>query len=177
MQDEGGELVDGWLVEEEMPDFIHETVVVFLIELFRVWLRSNPRGFVAGSEAKYGVLPTRGRKPDVSVFLPGSRKPPARGLVRVPPDIMVEVVTPTPRDGRRDRVEKPQEYAAFGVRWYWIVDPGLRTLEILELNAEGRYVHLVGKAEGLISDVPGCPGLALDLDALWRELDELEAEA
>jgi Uma2 family endonuclease len=173
-EDEPGELVDDRLEEEEVPSFVHELVVVALTTLFKVWLAGR-RGFVFGSDAKFALKPTRGRKPDLSVFLPGSRKPPPRGASRVPPDILVEVVSPTPRDGRRDRVEKLKEYAAFGVRWYWIVEPELRSVQILELGQDSRYTYAVSATEGVI-EVPGCDGLSLDLDALWREADLLEEE-
>jgi Uma2 family endonuclease len=173
-EDEPGELVDDRLEEEEVPSFVHELVVVALTTLFKVWLAGR-RGFVFGSDAKFALKPTRGRKPDLSVFLPGSRKPPARGASRVPPDILVEVVSPTPRDGRRDRVEKLKEYAAFGVRWYWIVEPELRSVQILELGPDSRYTYAVSATEGVI-EVPGCDGLSLDLDALWQEADLLEEE-
>src|SRR3990172_859425 len=104
-EDEEGELVDGRIEEEEVPDWIHETVVAWLVSVLRCW--AVPRGgFVAVSEIKYAVGPRRGRKPDLSAFFPGGKVPPRRGLVRIPPDLVVEVVTPTPRDGRRDRVEK-----------------------------------------------------------------------
>jgi Uma2 family endonuclease len=93
----------------------------------------------------------------------------------MPPDLMVEVVSPTPRDGRRDRVEKLRDYATFGVRWYWIVDPRLRTLEILKLGDDGHDTTLVSASEGVV-DVPGCEGLALNLDALWGRVGELVEE-
>ena len=174
-EDEPGELVDGQLKEEEDSSFVHELIVVWFASLLRGWVR--PRGgYVFASDAKFVLGPTRGRKPDLSVFLPGGRKPPGRGASRIPADIMIEIVSPTPRDGRRDRVEKVKEYAAFGVRWYWSVDPELRTFEILELEPSGRYAHAVSMAEGTITDVPGCDALVIDLDALWAEADQLESE-
>jgi Uma2 family endonuclease len=174
-EDVEGELVDGILVEEEVPSILHEVVVTWLTSVFLAWL--GEKGWVIGSEAKFAVLPRRGRKPDVSVFLPG-RRPPARGLVRLPPDIVVEVVSPERRDERRDRVDKYEEYAAFGVRWYWLVDPALRIVEIHELGAgeDRRYTRVRAATDARIDDVPGCPGLVMDVPALWARLDRLEAE-
>ncbi|MGK3995995.1 Uma2 family endonuclease [Sorangium sp. So ce1024] len=172
-EDEAGELIDGRLVEEEMPDCVHELAVAWLVHTLRAWLAPR-RGFVFGSEVKYALKPRRGRKSDVSVFLPTSRKPPARGPVAIPPDIMVEIVSPSPRDVRRDRIEKLEEYAAFGVRWYWLLDPQLRTLEIFELTRDGLYMRRLGVTGGVLQEVPGCDGLALDLDGLFREIDQLD---
>ena len=139
-EDEPGEVVDGHLEEEEVPDYVHEFLLMLLGHIFAGWV--VPRGgALGGPDAKLALSGRRGRKPDLTVYLPGSAFPPRRGLIRVPPDIAVEIVSPTPRDERRDRVEKVDDYAAFGVRWYWIVDPELRSLEILELGADRRYVH------------------------------------
>jgi Uma2 family endonuclease len=171
-EDEPGEFVDGRLEEEEVPSYIHEVVVGWFIHMLRVWLVSRG-GFVGGSDAKFAVTPRRGRKPDVSAYLPG-RKPPRTSPLDVPPDIMVEVISPTPRDARRDRLDKLEEYAAFGVRWYWLVDLQLRTLEVYELGEKGLYTRALGATDGPVA-IPGCEGLTLDLDALWGEVDRLEA--
>jgi Uma2 family endonuclease len=118
-EDEPGELVEGRLEEEEVPDYSHELLVALLGRLLGNW--TFPQG-----------------------------------------------------DGRRDRVEKTADYAAFGVRWYWLLDPQLRSLEVLELDAQGRYLHVLGASTGTLRDIPGCVGLALDLDALWAAIDDLE---
>jgi Uma2 family endonuclease len=171
-EDERGELVDGHLVEEEVPNYVHEILVILLGSLLRGWFA--PRGgFVGGSDAKLAVGPKQGRRPDLTVYLAGTPLPPLSGVIAQPPDIAIEIVSPTPRDGRRDRVEKVADYAAFGVRYYWIVDPQLRSLEILGRGPQGRYEHLLGATEGKI-DIPGSDGFILDLDAVWAEIDRFE---
>ncbi len=170
-EDESGELVDGWLVEEEVADYEHETILSVLNAALRGCVAAKG-GFVAGSEAKFAVGAEQGRKPDLSVFLPGGSIPPRRGPIRVPPDIMIEVVSPTPIDARRDRVEKIRDYAGFGVRWYWIIDPMMRTFEVLELREDRRYMIVCAETEGGVT-LPGCGEISLDLTALWAETDRL----
>lgn len=172
-EDAEGELVAGRLVEEEVPDAVHELAVSWLMHVLRLWLAG--RGFVLGSELKVLVGKQTGRKPDFVVYLPGSAPPPRHGPITSPPDLLGEVVTPSPRDERRDRVEKMAEYARFGVRYYWLVDPGMGTFEIFERTEAGHYQKLVGATGGVVDAVPGCPGLSIDLDALWTELERLPA--
>ena len=169
-EDVQGELVDGALVEEEVPSTVHEILVAWLVALLQGW-RPSKRVLVLGSGLKLGISAARGRIPDAVVYLADAPRPPREGAARVPPSIVVEVVSRTARDGRRDRVEKLGEYAGFGIKWYWLVDPELRSFEILELAPDGRYVHAVAATEGRLDAVPGCPGLVLDLDAAWAEVD------
>jgi Uma2 family endonuclease len=160
------ELVSGVLVDDEVTTEVHDALAAFLVSLFGA--RVFPRGGVVFHERKYGVARARGRKPDVSVFLPGTRgRTGSAKVTMAPPDIAIEIVTPTPRDIRRDRVEKRREYARFGIHWYWIVDPALQTVEILQLGDNRRYEHVADGSTGKLR-VPGVRGLVLDLDALWR---------
>jgi Uma2 family endonuclease len=173
-EDEPGELVDGHLVEEEVPTNLHEAVVAWLIWALRTWAAPR-RGWVFGSEHKLGITPKRGRKPDVSMYLPGTRLSAKASLSRKPPAVVVEVITPTPRDIRRDRVDKLREYAKFGVRDYWLVDPQGQLIEVFELGLDGRYTVALTASEGTI-ELPGFEGLKLDLDELWAETGRLAIE-
>lgn len=173
-EDIEGELVDGVLEEEEMATFLHELVVMWLARILGAWARRR-RAYVAGSEAKIAVGSRRGRKPDLSMYLRGKAPALADSLVRIPPHLVVEVISPRPRDARRDRVEKISDYARAGIRYYWILDPQLRTLEILERAASGQYRVAVARSRGKLR-IPGCPGLVLNLDDLWAEVDEAERQ-
>src|SRR6266700_2463934 len=69
-EDTPGEWADGFVEEEEVANQFHERAVAWLISRFLLWI--EPRGgSVTGSEIKYGVSSKRGRKPDLSIFLPG----------------------------------------------------------------------------------------------------------
>jgi hypothetical protein len=46
--------------------------------------------------------------------------------------------------------------------------------EIFQLGPDGRYALSFTATAGTHADVPGCPGLTVDLDDLWRQVDRLE---
>jgi len=169
-EDEPGELVDGRLVEEEVPTFLHEFAVSWLVTQLVAW-GTRREIWILTADAKFGVAARRGRKPDVSVYFRGAPRPKLRDSVaRVPPSIAIEVVSEPARDVRRDRIEKAAEYASFGVRFYWLLDPFRRTFEVLELGADARYTIALSVADGAHA-VPGCDDLVLDLSGLWQQID------
>ena len=68
-------------------------------------------------------------------------------------------------------MDKLKEYAAFGIRCYVLVDPWARILHAYALAASGRYELSAAASDGSVA-IPGCEGLTLDLDAMWRYVDE-----
>ncbi|MGK4005094.1 Uma2 family endonuclease [Sorangium sp. So ce1036] len=173
-EDEPGELVDGRLVEEEVPTHLHELVVGWFHAMLRAWALARG-GFAFGSEHKLGIAPGRGRKPDVTLYAPGAPLRRRDSLSRTPPVLVVEVLSRSPRDVRRDRVDKLDDYARFGVRIYCLVDPEVQLVELYELGPDGRYARARAAAEGKLV-VPGLEGLELDLDALWAEVERLPGD-
>ncbi|MEO0326847.1 MAG: Uma2 family endonuclease [Myxococcota bacterium] len=165
---QSGELVDGRLEEEEVPTRLHEAAVAWLLFELTAWARRHGAR-VYGSDLKLRVAHDRGRKPDVSVYLAGTPRSGARETVQtLPPDVVVEVVSPGPADARRDRIIKPGEYAAAGIPNYWLLDPELRSFVVWVRGDDGRYVRALSVTDG-VAHPALLPGLALD--ALWADLD------
>jgi Uma2 family endonuclease len=79
------------------------------------------------------------------------------------PDLLIELISPS--SVRRDRYEKKDLYARFGVKEYWIGDPANKSLEILTLS-EGRYEpHCVAAESGKLTSLL-MPGLEFELAAI-----------
>lgn len=76
------------------------------------------------------------------------------------PDLLVELVSPS--SVRRDRYDKKELYARFGVKEYWIGDPANQSLEILTLK-DGRYeLHCAAELKGKLTSLR-LAGLEFDL--------------
>ena len=162
------EWVDGHLDYLPLPTPLHQTVGSHIYD----GMRDHLRGSHPGSHLRftgipvripaYGGVERRGRFPDLALMLdPGDARIDAAGWSGA--DLTVEIVSPD--NPRRDTEAKRADYAAAGVREYWIVDPRprARTITVLTLAAgtyAGQPVGDGGTAESVL-----LPGFAVDVTA------------
>lgn len=66
------------------------------------------------------------------------------------------------------------DYASFGIRYYWIVDPGVRSIEVYQRTLDGQYIEMLAVTGGTIEMLPGCDGFVLNVDQLWTVIEQLE---
>ena len=89
---------------------------------------------------------------------------PETAYFELTPDWVCEVLSPS--TARLDRVDKLPIYASHGVGHLWLVDPDVRSLEVLALH-EGHWLLLNAyKDDAEVRAVP-FDAIAFDLAALW----------
>jgi len=171
-EDDTRELVNGHLLELEMPTEEHEYAIAALIVALGVWADVHG-GRVYGSGYKIKVAARRGAMPDVQFYRRG-RKPPSKGLDEGAPDLAVEVISPS--SSRYDRVMKLEWYRSIAVPEYWLVDPFERTLTRYLLRADGHYsvTHALTD-DATFEPADTFPGLVIPLATLWPPDDDAES--
>jgi len=163
-EDDPRELIDGVLVEVDVPTELHEHIVPLLSFFLVGWARARG-GRVLASGYRVRISDRRGIMPDLQYFAPeNARRLPQEGLTNGHPDLAVEVVSETSR--RYDRVTKLRWYAEIGTPEYWIVDPEARTLERLVLR-EGRFIIADALADDAVFRPESFPELEIPLAELW----------
>jgi Uma2 family endonuclease len=173
-EDDFRELVNGELVEIEVPTWSHERVVASLIAVLGHWCWTTRAGNVVGSSYKIRIDDRQGMMPDVQLYRRGNvPSGQEKGLERGRPDLVVEVISPSSRS--KDRVQKVHHYAAIGVPEYWLLDPEARTLERLVLSREGVYGLVEALEGGALFRPSGFDGLEIDLGRIWNDEDRVES--
>jgi Uma2 family endonuclease len=85
-----------------------------------------------------------------------------RGIMGAP-DLVVEIISPSSL--RRDRYDKRELYARFGVKEFWLADVANRAIEVLSLQKSSYQLLSCATNEGKIhSEI--LPGFDLDLASL-----------
>jgi Uma2 family endonuclease len=165
-EDDLRELIDGELIEVEVPTAKHEHIVALLTYFLTAWAEAGNGGYALGSGYKVRISDRRGVMPDVQFFRQGNDAAfeEDAGLVRGTPDLVVEIVSPSSQ--RYDRVTKLRWYAQRGVPEYWLVDPSARTLERLVLR-DGAFVIAASLAEDETFEPESFSGLSIPLAKLW----------
>lgn len=158
------EVIEGELYMTPSPSRDHQAVVTLLGSILLEHALSRGLGMVFVAPLDVVLTETNVLQPDI-LFLRAGRVPP-RGAknVSVPPDLIVEVVSPS--SAEQDRELKMQVYARHGVPHYWIVDSDARTLEIYALAGDA-YAAAGMFSGDATATTPLFPGLAIPLARLW----------
>jgi Uma2 family endonuclease len=165
-EDDPRELLDGYLVEIEVPSLKHERIVHRLTFILEQWALPRGAGEVLGSGFKVRINDRRAWMPDAQFYRAGnSPEGQEQGLERGHPDLVVEVISPS--SSSKDRVQKRHDYAAIGVPEYWLIDPEARILERQVLR-EGAYLMVEPIGGDVIFRPESFEGLEIDLRLLWN---------
>jgi Uma2 family endonuclease len=155
------DLIEGVFVMASPASFEHGILQGFLLTAVSVFVNAHHLGVVPGENSTYRLNEDNVYQPDVS-FLHKERTHLAGEVyIEGPPDLAIEVLSPSSR--RYDLYEKRINYARFGVREYWIVDPIERTATVLQL-VQGEWIPVRSEEGVLRSSV---------LDGFWLRLDWL----
>jgi Uma2 family endonuclease len=164
------ELVDGVLVERPMgseSSWIGGEIFGRIRDLCGsqgvgwVWPADNGIQCFSGSEYKV-------RKPDVMFVRKERLNRMPRGYLRIPPDLVVEVVSP--HDIAEEVRRKVEEYRTAGVRLVWVVWPGNRLIDVY--TPDGTSVRL-GENDALSgNDV--VPGFRCKVSEVFPPLEAVE---
>lgn len=129
------ELVEGVIVMPPTPlSEGHQAAVMGLAFLLK---QRCPRTMKVLPGPLGVLVPTRNSalEPDL-VLLPAANPDDANRL----PSLVVELASPSTRG--RDQVDKRRLYAARGIPSYWLLDPAIPDLRVLELGDSGEYVEV-----------------------------------
>lgn len=134
------EVIDGVLFMTPAPNTGHERVVMTIGARLVAALEDTGLGRVFASpdiDAGSSTL-----RPDAVVVLEANRGIIAERRIVGPPDLVVEIASPSTSAYDRDPVEgKRGAYARMGVPEYWLVDPEARVVEVLALEGDAYIAH------------------------------------
>ena len=164
------ELARGVLEVTYVPNDPHGEIVWTLLSMLAIDTKNTPGASTepAGRVSSASGFPVMisGRNPDVAVALHKTPKDP-RGWR--PPILVMEVVSEGSEAHERDYVTKREEYLAFGIREYWIVDPKARCVTVLVRDGDAWVEHRFRDEQQARSTI--LPGLAISVSELWVEAE------
>lgn len=162
------ELVDGRLVEWDVPTYHHGLLLTFLCAWLHRFVRERRLGEVVTGDTMVKIEDSdfHARGPDLAFYRRGRRpkdiNAPATAVI---PDFVVEILSPS---DRADRVlAKVQDWLDAGVPLLWYVNPETGVVTVYE----GSRIRYVGPDEPLDGGAV-LPGLSLRLRDLLTEIEE-----
>jgi Uma2 family endonuclease len=164
------ELARGVIEVSNIPSHPHAEIIWRILSAIAIFQREHPKLIrYAGAASEFRLLLPgfeSERHPDVSVVLAGTARD---HTGHYPPALSMEVVSKGAKARRRDYQEKREEYLAFGLREYWIVDPSERRVTVLTRRGDIWSEQIFGDGREAIGLV--LPGFTVPVAELWADYD------
>ncbi len=158
------EIYDGRLIPmAPAPDFQHQQLLGELHLLFGSFVKARQLGAVLFAPFDVVFSDEDTAQPDL-LFIAKENVGKVQKRLYGAPDLAVEILSPS--SIRRDRYDKLEQYARFGVKEYWIVDPANRAVEILALEDKRFAVHSHAAETGQVHSKV-LAGLQVDVATLF----------
>jgi len=158
------ELVRGRLVMGSYMEWQHGLVASRMLLELSSFVNQQSLGIVLAGKTGFqiGHDPDTVRAPDVG-FIRSERVPRVRtrGYFEGPPDLAVEVVSPTDRAG--ELLAKVQDWLSAGCRAVWVVDPTSQTVSIYRGSRETAMLSVADE----LTDDEVLPGFRLPVAELF----------
>jgi len=150
------ELVDGDVLVTPSPHWVHQRIIVRLLESVVSYVRAHSLGEAFVSPLDVRLEPGLVLQPDLLVVPAGELRKRSDVIQRLL--LAIEIVSPS--SARHDRVRKRPHYQRHRVPEYWIVDDTSQTIERWrpdderpELLAEQLVWHPAGATEPFVLDL------------------------
>jgi Uma2 family endonuclease len=159
------QLIGGEIIMSPTPDLFHQDIVGnFYVEL-RLFVDAGKLGkvFIAPTDVYFSEHETF--QPDI-LFVSTERLHILKETrIEGAPDLIVEVLSPG--TGYYDLANKKDVYEQSGVKEYWIVDPKVKSIEVLT-NQNGSYVTFAkAKKSGTVASKL-LSGFQMDLTSVFE---------
>jgi Uma2 family endonuclease len=157
------EWIDGAVELMSPTSSRHNELVQFLVIYLRTFaqLTGSGRVFIEPMVMRLG---DKAREPDLMLLLNAEDTRIRNTHIDGPADLVIEIVSP--ESDVRDRVTKLVEYAAGGVREYWIVDPAFQEALFYIRNDQGQFARAGLTPDGIFVSM-AVPRLSLKPSLLW----------
>lgn len=163
------EILDGVEYVLTSPRLNHQRILGRLSFELQKFLEANPLGEVFFAPTDVLLGPHDIVVPDLLFVSKENAGILTDANVRGPPDLVVEVLSPSNR--RHDMIRKRRRFEVHGVPEYWWIDPEVEAATILRLGEDGRYQRVMDLS---LEDGGGdltslaLPGFALPLERLFE---------
>ncbi|MDQ3021898.1 MAG: Uma2 family endonuclease [Bacteroidota bacterium] len=165
------EFINGEVVFNSPVKSEHNLVGVLLSRLLSTFIDRNELGYL-GYDKIMISLTRNDYEPDICFFNKSISDQFNPKQMQFPaPDFIVEIVSPSTE--HNDRIVKFEDYAAHGIKEYWIIDPDKQIIEQYILNND-KYELFLKSNNGLIKS-KAIQGFEIPIESVFIEEQNLKA--